>query len=89
MPEIVGIVGWLLLPVAFWVGQWTRRDPGAVGGDLPQSTAQGGSRYLVILRTDAGARARQMFELGKVGDKERLELWDGSHCRGAKGPGEG
>ena len=41
-------------------------------------------RYRVIQTTKDGRRARLMFERGRPGPGEVLEVYDGPHCRGRK-----
>lgn len=78
--EILWVVGWLVCPVAFWLGK--RSVPSVVAGRTLADEAP--ARFRIVGVTNNGARARQMFERGHVGPGETLELWDGPDCRARK-----
>lgn len=75
---LVGFGAW---PLLVWVGY--RLRPKALPSTSPLVSD---GRFLVVLRTAKGARARQMLERAQVGEDEVMELWDGDTCRGRKGP---
>ncbi len=82
---IAGFLGW---PVMWWWGHTQAKEkPPTLAGELPPQDGTG--RFLVVARVRSGARARQIFERATVGEREAVELWDGSTCRGRKGPTEG
>lgn len=78
--EILWIVGWLVCPVAFWLGKRSVK-PVVAGRTLADEAS---TRFRLVGLTDNGAKARQMFERGVVGPGETLELWDGKECRARK-----
>ncbi len=81
---IAAFLGW---PLMWWFGTRQAKEQAAertLAMETPPQVEEG--RFLVVARTASGARARKMFELGKAGAGEVLELWDGPNCRGRKGP---
>lgn len=81
MDLLIGVLGWLCVPVAYWVGTRASK-PLVQGGPVPPEVEP--DRFVVVARLSRGGRARQMFERGTPGEGEALELWDGATCRGRK-----
>lgn len=75
----------LCIPVALWAGYraGVKSVPPAPAYALAD-TPSTGQRFRVVLTTQAGSRARKMYEAAVVGSDEVLELWDGEACRGRK-----